>query len=640
MGDWAIIDDREQTIIGEEESNRISSKTHHRSVSYGSFLPTFTVDVRKLRDLLPDIEENESDKLTPTEPVFKTHSRVDSLINNSLLEDFLSALGREFESLYTFMALHLSQIEEQMEDFEKRKEDVAAVDISSADDSPKEKDLDNVSVGMDSGIEDDHLSSNKGFLSRIQEVLRNLKRNLDASMKQLDQLVGIYDNRTQGGVANAFLNGRQPEMTQMQDKINTYISKIDTKLEHFNDEDDTSQKILELKTFQRAKKEKMKLLDVLGLLLLLGSAAAITYFSVTYPSSRWIIFLRLLRSPLLIVVYIYLIGLNMMVWARCGINYISIFDFPRKSTPTPKFMFQVASMLSILFTMMIVVCLIARPEETLYVSDKVTAFTMWGIILLFWLNPLNVLHRLGRFSFLLVFVRVLMAPFPVVMFADFWFADQLNSILAFMLDIQYLFCYSFSSSSWDNDSLALRNCTMVSNGIRPLLSCMPALWRLLQCLRCYQRTRKVAHLLNAVKYFTTFPVVVFATFFAVKAKPFSNISEIDLDKTGWMILAWLISSLVHALFTFFWDVYMDWGLFRIWKGYVLRPTLYYKKWTYFVAIAFDFVIRFACTAKLTLAIVYHMDSDWIYTLLILSEVLRRVMWNFFRIEYEQVLRSN
>lgn len=639
MGDWAITDEREQNI-GEEETNRISSRTHHRSVSYGSFLPTFTVDFRKLRDLLPDKEECGNHE-TRTEPLFnKAHSRVDSLINNSLLDDFISALGRELESLHIFMALHLSQIEEQMEDFEKRIEDGGTLDISNAVESAKEKDLDNISVGMDSGIEDDHLSSNKGFLSRIQEVLHSLKRNLDASMLQLDELVGIYDDRTQGSVARTFLNGRQPESVQLQDKINTYISKIDTKLEQFNDEDGTSQKVLELKTFQRAKKEKMKLLDVLGLLLLIGSAAAITYFSVTYPSSRWTIFLRLLRSPLLIVAYIYLIGFNMMAWARYGINYISIFDFPRNSIPTPKFMFQVGSMLSFMFTMMIVVCLVARPEETLYVSDKVTAFTMWGIILLFWINPLNVLNRLGRFSFLVVFVRVLMAPFPVVMFADFWFADQLNSILAFMLDIQYLFCYSFSSSSWDNGSLALKNCTMVSNGIRPVLSCMPALWRLLQCLRCYQKTRKIAHLLNAVKYFTTFPVVIFATFFAVKAEPFSNIRDIDLDKTGWMILAWMISSLIHALFTFFWDIYMDWGLFRIWKGYVLRPTLYYSKWTYFVAIGIDFVIRFACTAKLTLAIVYHLDSDWIYTLLILSEVLRRVLWNFFRIEYEQVLRSN
>ncbi len=649
MGDWVDTDvkwEETKPLISTTTTQEGTSRkhSHHRSVSYGSFLPVFTVDVTKLRRLLPQATEQ-------TTPPRSGHCRIDSLLDNTPIldgtdsaENFLTVLNSQIDGLYSFTEFHLSQAQKEMEDFELQQlnSTVATPNTSSLinADTGDIEELDNTSIAGDSGIEDDHLSSTNGFLSRIKDILQNVKLSIDNSMKELDELVGIYDSRSQGNDdALSLLQSHEARRVSLNSKLNNFISKIDTKLNQYVDEDGSSDKILEMKGLQRAKKECFKFLDILGFIVLILSAAALTYLSCSLPDSRWTILLRLSRSPLMVAAYLYLLGFNMMVWARSGINYISIFDFPRNSIPTPRYMFQIGSLFSVLFGIMIVVCLVTG-NEALYVSDKVTGLLMWVAILVFWLNPLKIFNRLGRFSFLLVFVRVLMAPFPVVMFADFWFADQLNSLLAFLLDIQYLFCYTFSPSSWNKDTLGLKSCTMVSNGVRPIILCLPALWRLLQCLRCYQKTRKVAHLFNAAKYFTTFPVVVFATFFAVSTNPSLKLSNLDLDKTGWMILGWMISSIVHALYCFYWDIVMDWGLFRVCNGYVLRPTLLYHRWTYVIAIFIDFVIRFACVIKLTLAIVYHIDSDVIYTSLILSEILRRVLWNFFRIEYEQILRSS
>ena len=637
MGDWADISitdvERKETEPLTTERSK-SARQHHRSVSYGSFLPIFTVDVSKLRQLLPE-EANQ-------ELIERTHCRIDSLLDNIPAsfnaDSFLTALNSQIESLFGFMDHHISQTMKEMESFELTRLDPVVPDESSSSINSTTEELDNVSIGGDSGIEDDHLSSTKGFLSRIKDIVCSIKLSVDTSMQQLDELVGIYDHHTQSNDAQLLLQSHQSRRVSLNSKLDKLASSIDAKLHQYSNEEGEN-KTLEMKVLERAKKERMKFLDILGFLLLIISASAVTYFACSQPSSRWTILLRLLRSPLMVVGYVYFLGFNMMAWARCGINYISIFDFPRKSVPTPRYMFQIGSLFSVLFAIMIGVC-VGTGTEVLYISDKIAGAMMWILILVFWLNPLKIFNRLGRFSFLLVFVRVLMAPLPKVMFADFWFADQLNSILAFLLDIQYLICYFISPNSWDNDVLGLKRCTTVSNGIRPILLCLPALWRLLQCLRCFQRTRKIAHLFNAVKYFTTFPVVIFATFFAVTTKPSLKLSNIDLDKTGWMILCWMISSLIHALYCFAWDVIMDWGLFRVFEGYIFRPKLLYHKWTYVVAIAIDFVIRFACVIKLTLAIVYHFDSDVIYSSLILCEILRRILWNFFRIEYEQVLRSS
>lgn len=42
------------------------------------------------------------------------------------------------------------------------------------------------------------------------------------------------------------------------------------------------------------------------------------------------------------------------------------------------------------------------------------------------------------------------APFFHVGFADFWLADQLNSLATALLDFQFLTCFYFTNGDWLN----------------------------------------------------------------------------------------------------------------------------------------------------------------------------------------------
>lgn len=44
--------------------------------------------------------------------------------------------------------------------------------------------------------------------------------------------------------------------------------------------------------------------------------------------------------------------------------------------------------------------------------------------------------------------RVMLAPFFYVTFADFWVADQLNSLVTLFTDIQYMICFYSTTNSW------------------------------------------------------------------------------------------------------------------------------------------------------------------------------------------------
>lgn len=53
-------------------------------------------------------------------------------------------------------------------------------------------------------------------------------------------------------------------------------------------------------------------------------------------------------------------------------------------------------------------------------------------------------HRC-RFQF-----RVFTAPFHRVEFADFWLADQLNSLVFVLMDLEYLICFYIFELQWSN----------------------------------------------------------------------------------------------------------------------------------------------------------------------------------------------
>ena len=63
--------------------------------------------------------------------------------------------------------------------------------------------------------------------------------------------------------------------------------------------------------------------------------------------------------------------------------------------------------------------------------------------------------------------RVVLAPLFYVNFADFWLADQLNSLVVVFIDFQYLICFYLTSNS-----------LMSANGKKPTLTLIVLMWRI------------------------------------------------------------------------------------------------------------------------------------------------------------------
>merc|ERR1711988_1169580 len=88
---------------------------------------------------------------------------------------------------------------------------------------------------------------------------------------------------------------------------------------------------------------------------------------------------------------------------------------------------------------------------------------------------------------------------------------------------------------------------------------LPFLIRARQCLICARNakdsTERVLHFTNTAKYCTAFPVITFATLYAMSG-----------SETGFQDhfeVFWGFSAVVNATFSFLWDLVMDWGLLHV-----------------------------------------------------------------------------
>ena len=542
--------------------------------------------------------------------------------------DFFQESARELRELFVFVEHHLSAVETELGTLAMAPNKRGRSKSRSSDDTDEEEDL----VGEATPFAR-QIQVGSSVLTRLQMTLEGLKESIATSFTHLDKLVGMHDNGTTSKQGREFLDSYSPTKIDLERRIDSHLDKLHSQnwLEDGGLEGEEESKVM-----IEVQKYRPGCLTLLHVLLFISVWVTLSFmYYYAQEHSTWAVAIRLLRSPFLVVLFLYFYGINIKMWANHSVDYVHIFKFPSRGTPTTKFAWKVAGMFCVIFTI-ILGSLLFMSVLRADIPVKSAATLMWLLLLLFLFNPIDRFLRKGRFAFVLVIVRILIAPFHTVYFGDFWFADQLNSLVGILLDMQYYVCFMVSDTWSDPPNKSV--CTTSSNGIRPIVSALPALWRFMQCLRYYYDEKKIKHLINAVKYFTTFPVIVFATLFSVRVSSGFKITTVDFHNVDWIIVFWGVSSFIHALYTFLWDVYCDWGLFRLNHRTILRPKLLYGwKSFYCVAILIDFILRFAWTLKLTLALVWHIDSDVIYTGLVVGEIFRRFMWNFFRVEYEQTL---
>ncbi|KAF5279086.1 hypothetical protein FQA39_LY05764 [Lamprigera yunnana] len=339
---------------------------------------------------------------------------------------------------------------------------------------------------------------------------------------------------------------------------------------------------------------------------------------------------RLYRGPLLVIQFLFLIGVNVYGWRSSGVNHVLIFELDPRNHLSEQHLMEMSAIFGVIWTLSLLSFLYS---SSLSIPPYLNPLALSIIMFAFILNPFKVLRHEARFWFLRICGRMFAAPFFHVGFADFWLADQLNSLTNALLDFHFLVCFYITNGNWleaNNTS----QCMEHSYITRPIVNCIPAWIRFAQCLRRYRDTKEAfPHLVNAGKYASTFFVVIFGTLRSVYQENYQTSAE---NPYLFLLIA---ACIVNSCYAYTWDIKMDWGLFDKAAGEnkLLREEIVYSStFFYYFAIVEDFVLRFIWALSLYLTEMQYVSSDLLTSVLAPLEVFRRFVWNFFRLENEHL----
>uniref|UniRef100_A0A1Y1L9U8 EXS domain-containing protein n=1 Tax=Photinus pyralis TaxID=7054 RepID=A0A1Y1L9U8_PHOPY len=339
---------------------------------------------------------------------------------------------------------------------------------------------------------------------------------------------------------------------------------------------------------------------------------------------------RLYRGPLLIIEFLFLIGVNVYGWRSSGVNHVLIFELDPRNHLSEQHLMEMAAIFGVIWTLSLLSFLYS---PSLSIPPYLNPLALSILMLVFVLNPFKVFRHEARFWFLRICGRMFAAPFFHVGFADFWLADQLNSLANALVDFHFLVCFYVTNGNWleANDTSQCMEHNFIT---RPIVNCIPAWIRFAQCLRRYRDTKEAfPHLVNAGKYATTFFVVIFGTLRSVYQSNYASSADNPF------LFLFIASCILNSCYAYTWDIKMDWGLFDKGAGEnkLLREEIVYSStFFYYFAIIEDFVLRFVWALSLYLTEMQYVSSDLMTSILSPLEVFRRFVWNFFRLENEHL----
>lgn len=349
----------------------------------------------------------------------------------------------------------------------------------------------------------------------------------------------------------------------------------------------------------------------------------------------------------------WLVGVSLYVWRAARINYRYIFELnPRRAQSYPQVFSDATNMTIVFLANVLLYYKVVNgyfPEELLhrgYYPLALFVYTFYFYAIRPWGQQLGMLRTIWE---------VVWSPFYAVSFFHTFVGDYLTSTVKVTQDLSWSVCFFATKEflrkdviptgvgAFDTTTMRIDDDVLVPtcadkmiyvNVVVPLVCVLPLWWRFLQNLRrVYDTKTWWPHLPNAFKYALTQVVVLFGLFHPLH----SDTNEDDALKMRLFVVTWLFLFTASSLYTWVWDVTMDWGLGRPRYKFLGDSQMFDRKWVYYAAIIADLFLRFAWTLTL---IPPRGAARWLPLYLqpftMVLELFRRTFWSFFRLENEHL----
>ncbi|XP_031116904.1 phosphate transporter PHO1 homolog 3-like [Ipomoea triloba] len=327
-----------------------------------------------------------------------------------------------------------------------------------------------------------------------------------------------------------------------------------------------------------------------------------------------------------IVLHMLMYAGDIYFWRRYRINYPFIFGFKQGTELGYREVLLLASGIFVLALAAVLSHLDMEMDpvtRTYKVLTESVPLILISVLLIITFCPLNIVYRSSRFFLIRCAWHCICAPLFKVTLPDFFLADQLTSQVQAIRSFEFYICYY----GWGNFRQRLNKCqdSDVYQIFYIIVAAIPFVVRLLQCLRRLFEEKDNSQGLNGLKYFTTVAALVLRTLYELK------------KGTTLKVLAAVFSGITTITNTY-WDIVRDWGLLqRNSKNPWLRDKLLVpNKAVYFVAIVVNIILRLVWMQMILGFKVPFLHRKAMTAVVACLEIIRRGIWNFFRLENEHL----
>ncbi|XP_058096370.1 phosphate transporter PHO1 homolog 3-like [Magnolia sinica] len=472
----------------------------------------------------------------------------------------------------------------------------------------------------------------RAFIEFYQK-LRLLKSYSFLNLLAFSKIMKKYDKITSRSASKPYLNMVDNSYLGSSDEVTRLLQRVeDTFIKHFSNSN-RSKGINTLRP--TAKRERHRITFFLGFfsgcsISLLVALILIVRAHKVYDqegSTTYMLTMFPLYSLFgFIILHMLMYAANIYFWRRYRVNYPFIFGFKQGTELGYREVSLLSTALAVLALAGVLTNLDMQMDPKTNEYKPLTELVPLGLVtfvLLVTFCPFNIIYRSNRFFLLQCAFHCICAPLYKVTLPDFFLADQLTSQVQAIRSLQFYVCYY----GWGHFKQRKNDCLRypVYKTFLFIVAVIPYWARLLQCVRRTFEEKDVMQVYNGLKYFATIVAVIMRTAYEIQGG------------MNWKLVAG-ITSAVAAVVSTYWDLVYDWGLLqRTSKNRWLRDKLLIShKSVYFTAMVLNILLRFAWLQSIFNFQVSFLHKNAFSTTVACLEILRRGMWNFFRLENEHL----
>ncbi|XP_028762025.1 phosphate transporter PHO1 homolog 3 [Neltuma alba] len=472
----------------------------------------------------------------------------------------------------------------------------------------------------------------KAFIEFYQK-LRLLRNYSFLNTLAFSKIMKKYDKITSRSAAKAYVSMVDNSFLGSSDEVTRLMEKVEkTFIKHFsNSNRDNGLNLLRPKptrakhriTFSTGFMAGCTAALVLSLILIIRARKIMDHKGSTQYMETMFPLYSLFGF---VVLHMLMYAADIYFWRRYKVNQSFIFGFKRESELS---CLDVLLLAFVLATVALASVLANLDMEMDPMSKDYKAFTelvpliLVLIVIAILSCPFNIMYRSSRLFFLTCLFHCICAPLYKVTLPDFFLADQFTSQVQALRSLEFYICYY----GWGDFKHRQNTCSSSSifRTFSFIVAVIPYWCRLLQCLRRLFEEKDAMQGYNGVKYFLTIVAVCLRTAY-------------NLDKRiTWKVLAWVFS-ISAAIVSTYWDLVIDWGLLqKKSKNRWLRDKLAIPhKSVYFTAMVLNILLRFAWLQTVLDFKVNFLHRQAMISIIASLEIIRRALWNFFRVENEHL----